>query len=187
MSSVHVIAVSGIHNLATLTGPVLAATAKKSSASPATLIFFVLLFGVGYMFLIRPQRQRRQRAMQVNKQISVGDKVVLSSGIMGRVEGFVGDHARIEIAPGTVIEVLRQAVSQRVEDPVEGAVQTDASPPGSPPYDNHSASYDDHSHDDLVDDSGHDPYSVAPLEDPDKKDPGEESDGHSTPEQGGGR
>jgi len=52
------------------------------------------------MFLIRPQRQRRQRQMQLGKQIAVGDKVMLSSGILGRVEGFVGDHARIEIAPG---------------------------------------------------------------------------------------
>ena len=105
MSSVHVIAISGIHTLATLNGPLLVAAAKKSGSSATTLIFFVLLFGVGYMFLIRPQRQRRQRAAQVNKQISVGDKVMLSSGIFGTVEGFVGDHARVEIAPGTVVEV----------------------------------------------------------------------------------
>ena len=118
MSPVHVSAISAFHSFATVSGPLLAA-AKKSGGSATTLIFFVLLFGVGYMFLIRPQRRRRQQAAQTNKQISVGDKVMLSSGIYGRVDGFVGDHARIEIAPGTVIEVLRQAVSQRVEDPVE--------------------------------------------------------------------
>jgi preprotein translocase subunit YajC len=157
MSSVHVIAISGIHTLATLNGPLLVAAAKKSGSSATTLIFFVLLFGVGYMFLIRPQRQRRQRAAQVNKQISVGDKVMLSSGIFGTVEGFVGDHARVEIAPGTVVEVVRQAVSQRVEEPGE------ADHGGSASYDDHS-SYDEHGHDHLVDDSGHDPYSVPPLE-----------------------
>ena len=84
MFLVHVLASSGIHNLAVLTGPVLAAAAKKSSSS-FTLIFFVLLFGVGYMFLIRPQRQRRQRQLQLGKQISVGDKVMLSSGIVCRL------------------------------------------------------------------------------------------------------
>src|ERR1035438_8063263 len=55
------------------------------------------------MFLIRPRRQRRQRQLQVSKQIEVGDKVLLSSGIIGRVDGFVGDHARIEVAPGVII------------------------------------------------------------------------------------
>ena len=179
MSSVHVIAFSSVHSLATLTGPLLAATAKKSS-SPVTLIFFVLLFAVGYMFLIRPQRQRRQRAMQVNKQISVGDKVVLSSGILGRVEGFVGDHVRVEIAPGTVVEVLRQAVTQRVEDPGDGAPGADASSSSS-------SSFDDHSHDDLVDDSGHDPYAVGPLEQTEKTDPDDDLDGHGDTGGGGTR
>ena len=41
---------------------------------------------------------------------------MLTSGIIGRVEGFVGDRARIEIAPGMVIEVVRQAVAQRIDD-----------------------------------------------------------------------
>ena len=83
------------------------------------MIFIVLLFAVGYMFLIRPRRQRRQRQLQVSKQIEVGDKVLLSSGIIGRVEGFVGDHARIEVAPGVIIEVVRGAVSQRVDEAVD--------------------------------------------------------------------
>jgi preprotein translocase subunit YajC len=101
-----------------LTGAVLAA-AKKSNGS-TTLIFFILLFAVGYMFLIRPQRQRRQRQLQGSKQIEVGDKVLLSSGIIGRVDGFVGDHARIEVAPGVIIEVVRRAVSQRLDEAVDG-------------------------------------------------------------------
>jgi preprotein translocase subunit YajC len=166
MPLAHVIAVPSLHTLASLSGPLLVATAKKGS-SATTLIFFVLLFAVGYMFLIRPQRQRRQRALQVTKEISVGDKVMLSSGIMGRVDGFVGDHARIEVAPGTVIEVLRQAVTKRIDDPVE----TDVNMP----------SYDDHTHDDLVDDSGHDPYSVAPLDPGEPTDPG---DDHPNPSDG---
>jgi len=175
MFSVHFTAISSFHTLASLAGPLLAATAKKSSSSGFTLIFFVLLFGVGYMFLIRPQRQRRQRQMQTNKQISVGDKVMLSSGIFGRVEGFVGDHARVEIAPGLVIEVLRGAVSQRIDDPVDGAVGSDAS------------SYDQSGHDDLVDDAGHDPYSVAPLEAGDATETTDDDDGqHPGGANGGG-
>jgi preprotein translocase subunit YajC len=169
MSPVLLSTISSIHTLATLTGPLFAAAAKKSTSSFSTLIFFVLLFGVAYMFLIRPQRQRRMRAAAQNKKpIEVGDNVMLSSGIYGRVESFVGDHARVEIAPGTVIEVMRQAISQRVDEPTE---TTDASG-GIPSY-----KYDDHSHDDIVDDSGHDPYSVAPLEPGPPADPGDDKGG----------
>jgi preprotein translocase subunit YajC len=166
MSPVHVISFPTIHTVAVLAGPFLAAAAKKSSGS-ITLIFFVLLFGVGYMFLIRPQRQRRQRQMQTTKQIAVGDKVMLSSGIIGRVEGFVGDHARVEVAPGTVIEVLRQAVTQRIDEPGDGDQVTDAPP-----------SYDAHGHHDDIDDSGPDPYSVPPLESGDSSFTGDDVEGH---------
>ena len=117
MLPVQVLTFSSIHTVAPLTVALLAA-AKKSSSS-FTLIFIVLLFAVGYMFLIRPRRQRRQRQLQVSKQIEVGDKVLLSSGIIGRVDGFVGDHARIEVAPGVIIEVVRGAVSQRVDEAVD--------------------------------------------------------------------
>jgi preprotein translocase subunit YajC len=168
MSHVHVLASATIHALSPLAGSLLAATttAKKSPNSSFTLIFFVLLLGVGYMFLIRPQRQRRQRQLQVSKQISVGDKVMLSSGIIGRVEGFVGDRARIEIAPGMVIEVVRQAVSQRIDDVPDADHEHDG-----------DDSYDEHDHDDLVDDSDHDPYSVPPLETSETSDSGDDVDG----------
>ena len=119
MLLVQVLTFSSIHTVAPLTVALLAAAAKKSSSS-FTLIFIVLLFVVGYMFLIRPRRQRRQRQLQVSKQIEVGDKVLLSSGIIGRVDGFVGDHARIEVAPGVIIEVVRGAVSRRVDEAVDG-------------------------------------------------------------------
>jgi preprotein translocase subunit YajC len=173
MSLIHVLAFSGPHNLAALSGLIVAAAAKKTNSS-FTLIFFILLFGVGYMFLIRPQRQRRQRQLQAGKQISVGDKVMLSSGILGRVEGFVGDHARIEVAPGTVIEVLRGAVSQRVEEATNGA--GDAYTANSP--------FDGHGHDDLIDESDNDPYSVPPLES--DKLPDSDEDGGGTSPGGNG-
>ena len=166
MLPLHDLAASTIHALSPLSGALLAATAKKSSSSSFTLIFFVLLFGVGYFFLIRPQRQRRQKQMQVGKQISVGDKVILSSGIIGRVEGFVGDRARVEIAPGMVIEVVRQAVSQRIDDVTDIGQDHDD-----------DASYGEHDHDDPIDDSDHDPYSVTPLEPSETTDADDHGDG----------
>lgn len=171
MTPDHVFAISTIHALFPPAGSLFAA-AKKSSSSSFTLIFFVLLFGVGYMFLIRPQRQRKQRQLQVNKQIAVGDQVMLSSGIIGRVEGFVGDRARIEIAPGMVIEVVRQAVSQRISEPEDAD------------YEHDDDSHDEHDHDDSGDD--HDPYAVTPLETNETPDSDDEGSGGHTAGNGSG-
>lgn len=91
-------------------------TPKKptSSGGTTTFIFLAFILLVGYFLLIRPQRQRARRQQQTQQEIGVGDDVMLSSGIVGRVVGFEGDRARVEIADGVEIEVVRRALAQRL-------------------------------------------------------------------------
>jgi preprotein translocase subunit YajC len=88
--------------------------AKTTTGSSTTLIFLALILVAGYFLLIRPQRQRARRQQQTQQEIGVGDEVMLTSGIIGRVMGFEGDRATIEIADGIDIEVLRRAIAQRI-------------------------------------------------------------------------
>ncbi len=179
MSPAQLLATSLPHGSSSLAAGVLAATkAKSSSGASGTLIFLVLLLVLGYFLLIRPQRQRARRAQQVNKEIGVGDKVVLSSGIIGHVESFSGDNAFVEIAPGTVIEVLRRAVVQRIDDVGESAddlIGEDGEHEAGP-----STGL---GHDDSEDDAG-DPYSVPPLE-PGSHDGPDDHDGDDETDVGG--
>lgn len=117
---------------------VLAATSttKKTSSSGATLlIYLAFILLIGYFLLIRPQRQRARRTQQTQQEIGVGDEVMLTSGIIGRVQGFEGDRARIEISDGIEIEVLRRAIAQRLttaDEPDEDYGPGDVGPdPGS--------------------------------------------------------
>jgi preprotein translocase subunit YajC len=155
MSPVQVLAISLLHGPSSLAAGLLAATKGKSTGSPI-LLFVLLLVGLGYFLLIRPQRQRARRAQQVNKEINVGDKVVLSSGIIGHVESFSGDNALIEIAPGTVIEVLRRAVAQRIDDVGESADDLVG--------DDEHEGHEDEGHADPGAEATNDPYKVPPLE-----------------------
>ncbi|MGH9292072.1 MAG: preprotein translocase subunit YajC [Acidimicrobiales bacterium] len=91
-----------------------AAKTKKSSSSPSLLIFLVFILVIGYFLLVRPQRQRARRQQQAKQDIDVGDEIMLTSGIIGRVTGIEGDRARVEISDGVEIEVLRKAVAQRL-------------------------------------------------------------------------
>ena len=83
------------------------------------------------------------------------------------MQEFEGDHAFVEIAPGTVIEVLRRAVVQRVDDVPESADDL--------------VGDDEHEADDEESSAPEDPnpYKVPPLE-------GTEHDDTDTDETGGG-
>ncbi len=99
------------------------ATARKTTSSGTTsILILVVIVGIGYFLLIRPQRQRARKAQQQNQNVGVGDEVMLSSGIFGRVTGIEGDRASVEIAPDIEIEVVMRAIAQRVA-PADGVVE----------------------------------------------------------------
>lgn len=73
------------------------------------------------MIMIRPARNRQRKVAQLQREISVGDDVMLSAGIFGIVRSLDDAHVQVEIAPGTTIKVVRQAVLERVAEPEEGS------------------------------------------------------------------
>ena len=87
--------------------PILAAAAKKSSSGGTTFLLILIVFGVGGYLLTNPQRKRRRQQQALQRQVEIGDEVVTASGIIGKVVGFRDDRVELEIAAGTVIEVLR--------------------------------------------------------------------------------
>ena len=56
----------------------------------------------------------------LQNSIEVGQRVMMSSGIYGTVRSVTDDTARLEIAPGTEIEIARAAIA-RVDKPDRGA------------------------------------------------------------------
>ncbi|MFV0372923.1 preprotein translocase subunit YajC [Microbacterium sp.] len=83
----------------------------------------ILLLGlIVFMFWSSRRRQARMKAEQEEKATKMvpGAKVLLQGGLYGTIVDFDGDDlslpARVEIAPGVVIEVHSQAVLRIVED-----------------------------------------------------------------------
>jgi preprotein translocase subunit YajC len=63
-----------------------------------------------WLLMIRPAQRRQRAQRQMQSSLSVGDEVVLTSGIYGLVRSLDDDRIDVEIAPGTVIAVARGAV-----------------------------------------------------------------------------
>lgn len=95
---------------------------SKSSSSSSSLFIYILIFAaIGYFLLVRPRARRNRQARQMQQSIEVGDEVILTSGIIGRITWMEGDRARVEVAPETELEVVRAAISRRTAAPTTDA------------------------------------------------------------------
>jgi len=72
----------------------------------------LLIFGVFYFLLIRPQQKKQKEHRELLKQIKRGDRVLTAGGIIAKVttvkEGV--DEVEVEIAPNVRVNVLRATI-----------------------------------------------------------------------------
>ena len=78
------------------------------------LAFPLLLVGIFYMLLLRPEQKRRREHEQLLGNLKRNDQVVMASGLHGRVLNTGDKVLTVEIAPRVQVTVDRSAV-QRVE------------------------------------------------------------------------
>ena len=71
----------------------------------------ILVFGVFYLLLIRPQ-QRKQRELQATiAQLKAGDRVITTGGIVGVITAVRDTSFLIRSADKTILEIARTAVA----------------------------------------------------------------------------
>ncbi|NLW18496.1 MAG: preprotein translocase subunit YajC [Candidatus Cloacimonetes bacterium] len=79
----------------------------------------LIMFALLYFLMIMPQQKRQKEMQKMLDSLQVNDKVVTSSGILGRVVTIKPDkntimveidetnHVRVEFQRGAVVEVIR--------------------------------------------------------------------------------
>lgn len=96
------------------------------------LLPLVLLGGLFFVFMVLPQRRQMQAIAAMQARLAVGDEVITTSGIYGRVTTLDADTVDLEIAPGVALKLVRRAIGRRVAD-LEAA--PDGAPPATPAVD----------------------------------------------------
>ncbi|HEX3347167.1 MAG TPA: preprotein translocase subunit YajC [Acetobacteraceae bacterium] len=72
----------------------------------------VLIFGVFYFLLIRPQQQRAKETRSMLAALKRGDRVVTGGGIIGVVQRVKeNNEVEVEIGPNMRVTVLRETIS----------------------------------------------------------------------------
>ena len=83
------------------------------------LILPLLLLAM-YFLVIRPQQQRIRAQQALVAALRVGDEVVSSAGIYGRITSLTDEIAILEVADGVELRIARGAIARRLsrEEPV---------------------------------------------------------------------
>jgi len=79
------------------------------------IIFLLLIFGVFYFLIIRPQRRRQKQHDELMQELKRGDKVITTGGIYGVVESLSDESVVLKIESGATIRVARGSVAGRRE------------------------------------------------------------------------
>ena len=80
------------------------------------LLLPLLLIGVFYFMLIRPQQKQRREIAEVQSTITPGVRVMTSAGLIGTIVAIEGDEVLIEVAPGVTNRYVRRAIMRVLDD-----------------------------------------------------------------------
>ena len=108
-----------------LISPAYAQDASGMLASATQFAPLLLIFGVFYFLLIRPQQQKQKEMKSMLGQLKRNDRIVTAGGILATVSKPPQDDSReieVEIAPGVKITVLRETIASVITPKVANDV-----------------------------------------------------------------
>jgi preprotein translocase subunit YajC len=79
----------------------------------SSLIPLILLFGIFYFLIIRPQQQRMKAHQAMVAAVKRGDTVVTAGGLIGKVAKVKDDgELMVEIADNVQVRVLKSTLTE---------------------------------------------------------------------------
>lgn len=111
----------GISSIALADGPAVPAVAGApvtSAAGPqqpnGILAFapFVLMFGVLYFLVLRPQQKKLKEQQEMISALKAGDEVITASGILGKITGLTDKVVTVEVSDNVKVKMLKSQISQ---------------------------------------------------------------------------
>ena len=97
------------------------------------LLPFLAIALLFWLLIIRPASKRQKAMAQMQSAVSVGDEIVLTSGVYGRVAEIEGSVLHLTIADGVTIKVARGAIGSVVtptDEPTDESTDEPTDAPG---------------------------------------------------------
>ena len=87
------------------------AAAQSAGGGMSMMIPMLLILAIFYFMMIRPQQRKEKERRKMIEELRAGAKVVFAGGLMGTIQEATEKTFKVEIAPGTTIEIARSCVS----------------------------------------------------------------------------
>ena len=101
------------------------APAAKTTGGGSSLLIIVAIFAIMMIFMFRSQSRRKRAAQDTQRQVIDGARVRTTFGVYGTVIESDDRNVILEVAPGTRIKMLKQAIAAVVpDDEPDGVAQT---------------------------------------------------------------
>ena len=78
------------------------------------LLLMAVMFGAFYFLLIRPQQKKQKAHTALIAALEVGDEVMTSGGILGRITGVSEHYVIVQVSDNTELKMQRSSISQVV-------------------------------------------------------------------------
>lgn len=91
------------------------AQAAGGAGAFGSFIPLILIFGIMYFLLIRPQQKKVKEHQAMVAALRRGDQIVTQGGLIGKVTKVKEDEANeveVELAEGVKVRVVRNTISQ---------------------------------------------------------------------------
>jgi len=75
-----------------------------------SMILIVLMFGVLYFLMIRPQMKRAKEQKAMVDALQKGDEVITAGGLVGRISRLSEGYVTLEVSPNVEVQLQRAAV-----------------------------------------------------------------------------
>ena len=76
-----------------------------------SMILILLMFGVLYFMMIRPQMKRAKEQKAMIEALQKGDEVITAGGVLGRITKLSEGYITLEIANNVEVQVQRPSIS----------------------------------------------------------------------------
>src|SRR5690348_2213036 len=77
---------------------------------------FILIFGIFYLVLVRPQQKQQKELKKMLDTLKAGDRILTNGGILGVVSAVREKVVVVKIAENTKVEMLRSGIQQVLTD-----------------------------------------------------------------------
>lgn len=96
------------------------AFAQDAAASQSSLISFlplILICGIFYFLILRPQNKRYKAHQAMIQAVTKGDRIVTTGGLIGKIVKVDTDDTtlHVSIADNTTVKILRSGIASKVE------------------------------------------------------------------------